>query len=272
MSSLRELQQSFFKLLLQQPSDVASCIESDSGLSAAERLSIYSNGYQLRFKEALSTDFEHLHSYLGDQQFDALMSAYIATNPSDSTTLRHFSRHMPQFLSATDPYQSMPVLAEIARIEQAFADSFDAEDNAYARVEDLAAIAPEYWPGMTFSCQASLQRLSFQYNAFGIWAALDRMDKAQETGDQEVAVPAASRQEQPEHWIIWRNDDLVSHYRSLSLPEYEVLIMAEQGRSFEDICEALLAHFSEQETPLKAVTFIQNWLNEGLLAELVVEN
>jgi len=270
MSSLRELQQSFFKVLLQQPSDVLDQIESDGAHSAGERLSIYSNGYQLRFKEALVTDFEHLHGYLGDQQFDALMSAYIAAHPSDSASLRHFSRHMSQFLSVTEPYQAMAVLAEIAAIEQAFADSFDAEDRPYATVEDLAAIAPDLWPGMRFSCQASLQRLRFQNNAFAIWAALDHIDKAEDS-DQDSTVPVAHQQEQHEHWIIWRNKELISHYRSLSLAEYEVLCMAEQGRSFEDICEALLTYFSEQETPLKAVTFIQSWLNEGLLAGLVVE-
>jgi hypothetical protein len=270
MSSLRALQQSFLKLLLPQPSTVADCIESNNGLSAEQRLSIYRRGYQLRLKEALVTDFEHLHGYLGEQQFAQLTSAYIAAHPSDSTTLRHFSRHMPVFLGATEPYQTMPVLAEIARIEQAFADSFDAEDKPYASVDDLVAIEPGHWPQMRFSCQASLQQLCFSYNSFAIWTALDRMDQHRQTEPQE-AVPQPIKQQRDEHWIIWRNKELVSHYRSLSLAESEVLTMAGQGCNFEAICEVLLTHFSEEDTPLQALTYIQGWLNEGLLAGLVVD-
>jgi len=41
--------------------------------------------------------------------------------------------------------------------------------------------------------------------------------------------------------------------------------------TFADLCEALLEHFSEQETPQQAVGYLQQWINHQLVCELLME-
>jgi hypothetical protein len=67
-------------------------------------------------------------------------------------------------------------------------------------------------------------------------------------------------------WVLWRKSDLISHYRHLSDAEAAALMAAKQGATFADICEVLLDFFNEEETPVQAVTMLQSWLQEQMVA------
>ena len=51
------------------------------GLSARERLAVYTSGYVLRLLECMRADFPVLHGFVGDSVFDAFAKAYIITLP-----------------------------------------------------------------------------------------------------------------------------------------------------------------------------------------------
>jgi len=44
--------------------------------------------------------------------------------------------------------------------------------------------------------------------------------------------------------------------------------LAMQGKNFAELCESLLEFYSEEETPLKAITFLQSWIQDEQLAAL----
>ena len=119
---LHDLQQNFMNYVLGESSDMVEKIESTPALSAKGRLDIYATAYKLRLKEAITTDYAKLHSYLGDEQFDAVMERYIDKYPSHITNLRYYSISMPILLREERPFNQMPVLAELATIEAAFSD------------------------------------------------------------------------------------------------------------------------------------------------------
>ncbi len=251
---LKQLQQQFMSYLLGQSSDMVEHIQSTPMRSAEGRLDIYANAYRMRLKEAMMTDFEKLHTFLGDEQFEMLMDRYIDIYPSHTTSLRYFSNHVPELLSQP-PFNELPVLEELATIERAFADSFDAKDAQFASLEQLAAIEPEAWAYLQIELQQSLQILPFSYNCFAIWKAI-----AEETTPPEVEKQQASK------WVLWRKSDLISHYRALSEAEAVALNVAKEGLGFAEICEALLDFFTEEETPAQAVTMLQSWIQEEMVA------
>ena len=113
-----------------------------------------------RLKEAMETDYKKLHAYLGDEQFDSLLELYIQKYPSKQINLRHFGASMATLLRDEEPYNQLPILTEIATIESAFTDSFDAKDSSIVSVEDLASLKPEAWGTLNFDFQASLQLIS----------------------------------------------------------------------------------------------------------------
>lgn len=255
MQALRRMQQSFMGHLLGQPSDAEGYIESTPEASAAQRLSIYASGYRLRLKEALETDYEQLHAYLGDALFDRLMDAYIDRFPSHATSLRDYSQHMDILLRETLPFSGIPVLRELERIERAFNRSFDAADAGPLDPVVLETLPAEAWPTMRPRPHASLHLLRCRYNSFPIWRAL-----ARETVPPEVS-------EAPSTWVIWRKD-LVSLYRSLEAPEADALAVVVGGGDFSALCESLLAHYPESEVPVQAVTLLRTWIDEQMVAAI----
>lgn len=145
---------------MSEQSDIAQQIQSTATYSAEDRLNIYAYAYKARLKEAMETDYKKLHAYLGDEQFDSLLELYIQKYPSKQINLRHFGASMATLLRDEEPYNQLPILTEIATIESAFTDSFDAKDSSIVSVEDLASLKPEAWGTLNFDFQASLQLIS----------------------------------------------------------------------------------------------------------------
>ena len=254
-SALRELQQSFFQHLLDSPSNIANHIQSTVDRSAEQRLHIYASGYRLRLKEAISTDFDRLYSYMGDEMFELLMDVYIDKYQSQHTSLRYYSQHMIDLLGQHPAFSNYPELLEIAGIEQAFNFSFDAVDCTTMSIQKIADIPPEAWESLTLTFHASLQILSLQNNSFSIWKALS-----------ENQVPPESTQDSTT-WIIWRND-LVSRYRALSEPEAHVLRLAMNGANFGEMCEAMFDYVDEQRAATEMISFLQAWIMEKMVCRL----
>lgn len=254
MPGLQDLQSRFMDYLLDESSEMVEHVESTPMLSAKGRLDIYAIAYKLRLKEAITTDYGKLASYLGDEQFDQLMDRYIEKYPSQTTNLRYFSTHLPDLVRDEIPFNSLEELYELACIERAFADSFDAKDLQFATLEDLAVLPEEVWGTLQFVFQKSVQILWLNHNSFPIWKALDNEDTPPKVEKTEAFA-----------WVLWRREDLVSHYRVLAGAEIAILELAMKGETFAVMCEKLLGFFSEEETPMKAISFLQSWLNEQML-------
>ena len=256
MHALRKLQHEFLGYLLDDAQhDIVERIESTPRRSAEQRMVFYGNAYSLRLKEALTTDYDRLHGYLGDELFDSLMSHYIESYPSHHPSLRYFGQHMVELVEQLEPFKQLPEVAEITRIEQSFANSFDAADCQCVSLEQLVQLEPESWATLTLRFHDAVQLLPQHYNSFQIWRALAN----EETPPQKTTDDTS--------WLIWRQD-LVSRYRALESAELAALTVAMSGGSFADLCAALLEHFSEQETPQKAVVYLQQWINDQMVCEL----
>ena len=256
MDTLRKLQDEFLDYLLDNADvGITERIESSPQRSAEQRMTFYGNAYKLRLKEALSTDYERLHAYLGDELFDSLMQHYIEKYPSHHPSLRYFGQHMVELVEHQQPFKQLPEVAEITRIEQAFANSFDAADSECVSLIQLAQLAPEAWPTLSLRFHDSVKLLPQQCNSFQIWQALSN----EETPPRTITCDTT--------WVIWRQD-LVSRYRALDSAELTALTIAMSAGSFADLCTALLKHFSEQETPQLAVAYLQQWINSQMVCEL----
>jgi hypothetical protein len=257
VSALRQLQQAFFGHLVGLPTDVISHIKPTAETSAEQRLHIYASGYRLRLKEAISTDYERLHGYLGDELFEQLMDGYIDKHHSHHPNLRYYSQYMPAFLADQAPFSEHPEIVEIARIEHAFNFSFDAANCATIGLERLGELAPDNWPSMQLQLHPSTQLISCNYNSFQIWKAIS-----------EGQTPPRLEQESTT-WLVWRKD-LISQYRALSEAEAHTVELALSGANFSDICEALLNYYNEEQTPQQAVIYLQSWIKDMMVCELQV--
>ena len=82
------------------------------------------------------------------------------------------------------------------------------------------------------------------------------------------STPPKSKKTEIVAWVLWRRSDLISHYKILSEVEITILELAMKGETFSVMCEKLLDFFSEQETPMKAISYLQSWIQEEMLSGL----
>jgi hypothetical protein len=149
MPTLRETQQRFFELIT-APEDVARTLEQrglpsahveeivagDARRSSLGRLDLYANMYFFRLLEILQDQYPLLAEELGGERFHNLVTSYLQAHPPDDPSVRHVGRHLPEFLA--EPRQR-----ELAELDRARLDCFDAPDCETLTVDDVRALPPE---------------------------------------------------------------------------------------------------------------------------------
>lgn len=250
--SLAELQSAFQSAVLNLGPEAPDFVIDTEQASAAERFRVYTNAYRLRLVDALIVDFPALRDYLGDQGFDRMARAYIDASPSDQFSIRWFGRHLPGFLSEVSPYSDRPELQALADFEWLLTEVFDAPEVDVAGFEDMAAIAPERWPGLKLIFHPSLRRLDLAFNAVEAW----------EASNEQRELPELKKNLEVEPWLLWRNE-LKLLFRCLKTTEAVSLDAFMQGSTFAEVCTLLCEHMEEQEVVVSVAGYLQTWVRDG---------
>jgi hypothetical protein len=147
-------------------------------LSSVERLGIYAHMYYARLIEVMEGEYPTLRQVLGPREFDAACRRFVAKHPSRTRTLNTLSAGFPDFLAKTLPRTSRNSLAvDVARIERAMEDVFDAPRAEPMTAAQFAAIGADAWERVSLRLNPALVLLSLQYPANAYMNALRRGEK-----------------------------------------------------------------------------------------------
>jgi hypothetical protein len=249
--ALRDVQARFWRALHDgavEPA-LAQVVVPSPTLDPAARVGIYQGMYFWRLCEVLREDFPKLTEGLGDD-FQELARRYLATHPSQCPSVREFGRHLPDFLREDSLGDARPWLPDLARLELARVDAFDAPDAVPLRAADLAAVAPEDWAALRFTAVPSLALVDAPWPVHDVWAA-----------PVERPTAASTRLR------VWRQDFSVFH-AAMDPIEGDALRALVAGASFADVCEAVAAHVASDEAPAEAGSLLARWIEDGLIAAL----
>lgn len=127
MSALREFQRVFAEAVRGTGSGAPLEARVAGGEGVRARIAVYRTGYVARLCDALRDDYPKVAIALGDR-FQPVVREYVAKYPSDQPSLRHFGRHLADFLEAHEVRAARPWLADLARLEWARVEACDAAD------------------------------------------------------------------------------------------------------------------------------------------------
>jgi hypothetical protein len=218
---------------------------------------VYRYAYGSRLVEAVRNDHELLHRYLGDEAFDEMGHAYVKACPSRHPNVRWFSQGLPAFLKSA--YSRHPELAELAALEKALNDAFDAKEGRVVELTDMAGFAPEDWSSLRFRPHPSAARLELATNAAAIWLAL----KNDETP------PEATTLDDPARLLIWRQD-VTPMFRELPAEEAMMWDEAANGIPFGLLCEMLATYDDPDNAAGRGAGYLHGWITAGLLTDVSV--
>ncbi len=250
--TLVQLQAQMVNYLTDSDMTISQHIVEQGNITKDVRLNIYKNAYVQRLKEVIDNDHPVLGTYLGDDLFDQMVEGYVKKFPSNCTSLRHYADNLPLFLAQNTPFSDHPILSELAGFERLLLTAFDAADVEPFNLDDLQKIAEHQWPTLVFRFQPSVQLAKFQWNSVESWQAL----KA-----EQVPAPAIA---DDNTWLLWRNKERLTEFRSLSKEELTLITMILKGNNFSALCEYLLTTSNSNNVTELALNYLASWIEQGL--------
>jgi hypothetical protein len=251
--TLTETQALFQEAILNQDDRVLDLLLDNSRTGRDTLFGVYQNGYVGRLVEILASDYEDLKSYLGEDKFEKLARAYISANPSRTQNARWFGSRMVEFLKTDGRYAHRHEVAELAAIEQALSNAFDAADSPHITAQDLARFKPDDWGRLTFVPHPSVGILDLQTTAFAIWRAV-----------KDGKTPPRVKAKAGRHLITWRQGT-TPMIREIASEEVMMWMEACRGLRFESLCEMVAAYDEPDGAALRAAQYLQGWLSAEML-------
>ena len=226
---------------------------------------------------------------LGPARFHNLITDYLLRHPSEHPSLRHLGSRLPVFLASHPLSVEFPWVSDLARLDWARADLFDARDAVPLSRDALARLPQDRAGEARFSIVPAFALLRFEHEVVGYWRRLEEIEAA--GGDDRPAHGGATgnaarerteadaapdgeheghdRPDPPKRRStaarVWRRDFVVYH-RSLDEDEVRCLELARAGESIARICQGLAAGRSVAKATERAGRMIQGWLDDGILA------
>ena len=167
--------------------ELESVVLPSKALSSVERLGIYAHMYYARLLEILGEEYPTTRQILGDKVFKGACRRFLERNPSKHRTLNRLSERFPDFLSRHLPPGSRRGLAvDVARIERAMEDVFDAPQAEPLTAAGFAAIGADEWHRVRLRVIPALRMFRLRY------PVNDYMNAARGAGGPRMLRPRAS--------------------------------------------------------------------------------
>lgn len=234
-------------------------ISGNDRLSPAEQLEIYREQFWLRHTSSLVEDFPGLGGILGQADWEKLVEQYLRAVAPTSFTLRDLGDQLPQIIEEATWLPHQALCLDMARLELAYIEVFDAPDSPPLVPERLASIPEERLGDALLVVAPSVRLLSLSY------PVADLRRKLRADADAPVAIPA----EQHHKLVVYRRD-LRLWDMPLSEVAFAFLTALSQGKPLAAAAE-LAANTPEREAELAAGigAWLQEWTTKWLLSDIV---
>jgi hypothetical protein len=243
----------------------ASAIASGNArLSPVEQVDIYREQFFLRHVDSLREDFRSIEHRIGDEAFEELVRAYLDAHPPSSFTLRDLGAEMAAFLATRSPWSDDRLLVDLARVEWAFVDAFDAADAPPFDPTSLAGVPEEAWPDARISLDPSVQRLALGTAAHEYRNAVRALDPHvcdRSASDESGVAPPAERDC---FVVVYRGPERL-HYAEIDAEAFTLLGELVQGVRLALACEraAASSEVDLESFQGKLAIWFQEWTAKG---------
>jgi len=265
MLPLGELQLRFLAALdpASPPIDAAvlAAVNGTGSLDAAQRIRIYADMYRARLVDVLREDYPRVAATVGDADFAALACRYLTRHPSTHPSVRHVGRHFAGWIAAEATVA--PHVADLARLEWARVEVFDAADAEPLRLADLESLPPHEWPALRLRLIPACLVMESAWPVHEIWASADPEADASADTATERAPEAWTRE--PTVIRVWREGFSVSH-AAMGPDEQRAFRVLARGEPFAEICAAIEDGLDADTAARQIGAILLRWLEDGLIA------
>ena len=221
-------------------------------LDPAERVGIYHDMYVLRMEEALESDYPGLSHFLGPKRWRKLVHGYVEAHPSQSYTLNVLGRELADHVFTAPRISHAGFCRDLARLEWAITEAFDAPETPILTEADLTGVPPEAWEDARLVPTAAFRLLALDHNA---GSYLDSLQ------DEEHDHPLPRRR--PE-WVAVCRRDYAVYRLPLTRPSYRLLSALAEGRSVGEAVEECVRRSRPRPSGDQVFAWFREWAQTGV--------
>ncbi len=226
-------------------------------LSSLERIDIYADMYFYRLRDCLKEDFPATYAVAGERNFHNLVTDYLVAHPPSHFSLRHAGRFLPAFVGVHRLSASRKYLGDLATLEWAILEAFDAVDATALEPAVLAGVAEEQWPELCFEVTPSLRLLTLNWPVGDVWQQTQRGEVPTEIEPAHTSLR------------VWRQDFRVFH-RPMDPAETAALTAVARGAPFAEVCADALDCSQGADSADHILHFLREWLADGVLTACAI--
>lgn len=193
--SLREVLETMHGALTAGSLPQNDLIRETEELDGLDLLAIYRSSYLGIQTDALATVYPVVQALTGEDFFRAMAKSYLRDFPSTSGDLHELGDQLPNFIENFPPAESLPYLADTARLEWAWHRCFHAADRVTFNFTALASLTPATQATTVFQLSPDVNLLQSDYPVQLIWEA------NQPVHDGEVCLDT---DQERHHLVIYR--------------------------------------------------------------------
>ena len=256
MPRLCELQQAFAKAIVGGKSHAVTEAMAEDG-RALRSVALYRRLIRNNYAQALKITYPVLCRIVGDRHFGIVARGFLKNYRSISGDLFPYGRYLPAFLSEL---QLSPLLIELARLEWACHEAYQAADAPPLTSDQLDAIASVDPSQVTFQFHAAVRLLSFPFPVHRVWLALH----PEALADEVVELPLP---EQETGVVVTRGEGKVQ-VTPLARTDYLLLEAMSRGADAASVERMAI----ESEPEFDFAQFMTTVLNLGVISDVSVED
>ncbi|MEE2678664.1 MAG: putative DNA-binding domain-containing protein [Myxococcota bacterium] len=242
------------------PHDTAEAAELRSLLRAIdrderpERADIYANPYFYQLRDSLAADFPRLGSCVGATAFRDLVSDFLLERPPTQHSFRDFGRPLPDFLASHEIARTTPGIADLAALELARLDCFDAADTTPLTRQQLLDATTDARQSVRLALVPAARLLHLSRAGLSLWS--------------EHHPRTAIRDDSPEPRVavcVWRRGFEVFHRPSDPTEARCLAALSAPGTTLDRIAGLVAKRVAPHEAATRLARMLDVWTADGLL-------
>jgi len=167
--ALAERLKGFSAALLDPRAAVPPGLVGPDGEPSARRYAVYRNNAVVGLTDALKANYPAVCRIVGDEFFEAMARVYLRSEPPSSPILIEYGSGFPAFIAGFAPAARLPYLADVARLEWAWLESYHSVEARSLGADALAGVPADQAAYLEFELHHSLRLIRSLYPILTIW-------------------------------------------------------------------------------------------------------
>jgi len=223
MHALADSQAAFAAALTDPARDAPGDVRRpEAGSARTRRFDVYRNNVAVAAIDALADIYPAVLALVGEEFFRAIAKVFFEQERPASPVMHRYGANFAAFLDGFPPAQSVPYLGDVARLEFARLQAYNAADAEPLNIAELAGVPPDRVEHVILAVHPSAFLIRSRFPVVSLWGASAGLGAAD---DVDMS--------RPEDGLVLRPGEEVV---TVSLPEggAEFLAAVMAGRSLGD--------------------------------------